>query len=90
VARPDVKVVLIKLKGRLTCRIGGRWHFELDVFIPDILLLVIHSMIASVSKKTLAGEGQERQKDNGEFMATMNGKGISHLTTLINWRRMTE
>ncbi len=85
-----MKVVLIKLKRWLTCRIGGRWHFELDVLIPDILLLVIHPMIASVSKKRLMGEDQETQKDHGEFMVTMIGKWISHLTTLINCRRMTE
>lgn len=48
VAGPYMKMILIKLKRWLAVAIDARWHLQLHVFIPDVFLLKIHSMIASM------------------------------------------
>jgi hypothetical protein len=41
-----MKMVLIKLKRWLTVPIDAGWHLQLHVFIPDVFLVIVHSIIA--------------------------------------------
>ena len=43
-----MKMILIKLKRWLAVAIDAGWHLQLHVFIPDVFLLIIHSMITSL------------------------------------------
>ena len=40
---PDMEVIWIEEKRRFSIVVPGCRHFEFDIFVSDVLLLIIHS-----------------------------------------------
>ena len=65
VAGPNMQVVRIELKDGIAIVIPTWWHFQFDVFVPDVFLLIIHSNEILKCQPELVGTRRKKYKGMG-------------------------